>query len=139
MLNFKKFLLEAIDSDNLDATIKRFKEICNFELITYYGKAGSPVFALALYHLLNKKAELYSLSDDESEDLHIIVKYNDLYWDINGKGTNLEEKEKSVPIIGNKKWNKTQENEVITLINSTSEVLDVFNKLKNIYTEKHFE
>jgi len=138
MKNFKLFLRESVNIENLEKTINRFYEISGIDSTAYYLKAGSPVFALGLFHLLNKNAGLLSLSDGETENLHIVVKMDNFYWDINGKGT-LIEKEEYIPIIGQKKWEPITEEQALELVESTSEVMDVFVKLKNIYTEKQFE
>lgn len=139
MKKFKKFLLESVSVDNLDKTIDRFYEISDIDATGYYLKAGSPVFALGLYHLLNKKAELYSLSDSEIENLHIVVKFLDYYWDINGKSNSLKEKEEFISIVGDAKWDSIIEDDVLKLVESANQILDVYTKLKNIYNEKHFE
>jgi len=138
MKNFKLFLKEEINKEKIEKTIERFYEISGLDATGYYLKSGSPVFAMGFYEFINKKGSFISLSDDETEDLHIVVNFDNYYWDINGKG-NLKEKEEFISTIGEKKWKSVSEDDVLSLVDSSSEIMEVYTKLKNIYSEKHFE
>ena len=134
MISFKTFLLSetVIDKKDLRDAIKRFSEIKIGEVeLDYYFKAGSPVFALALYYLINKQGEFYKLSDEEMDFLHVVVKIDEAYWDIKG-GNTLKRKEEFITIVGNTKWSKTTFQDVAKQVEDIKEVTETHNLLKNI-------
>jgi len=135
MKSFKKFLLEEISDNILKNTIDRLYQITDIETISYYVKAGSPIFALALYELINKKGELYAISDKDTDNLHNVVKVDEEYWDINGGGT-LEDKEEYLNIIGNKNWKITNDTELLKKVESPEKIVELYKKLKNIYLDE---
>ena len=137
MKKFKDFLKENVDSDNLQKTIERFSTIEGIKTTEYYLKAGSTIFALALFNLINKKGNLFLLSDEETQILHVVVKIDDEFWDING-GNDLERKEEFITIVGKKEWKPTTYEYLVKEIDNPNEILKVYKKLKNIYVEKQY-
>lgn len=134
MISFKSFLFNesVIDKKNLRDAIKRFSEIKIGEVeLDYYLKAGSPVFALALYYLINKQGELFKLADEEMDFLHVVVKIDNDYWDVNG-GNTLKRKEEFITTIGNTEWKKTTFDDVVKHVESIKKVTETHGLLKNI-------
>ena len=138
MLSFKNFLCEEsnIDKMKLKDTVKRFNVISGIKSTGYYLKSGSPVFAMAFYHLINKKGEFFCLSDSETDMLHVVVKLDDFYWDING-GSDLKRKEEFITIVGEPNWIKQPEDYVLKFISKEdkNKILEIYKIMKDIYNQ----
>lgn len=139
MISFKNFIIlenSDINKIKLKDTVKRFNEISGINSTGYYLKSGSPVFAMAFFHLINKKGEFFSLSDSETEMLHVVVLLDGFYWDING-GSDLKRKEEFITIVGQPKWEKQSEDYILKFIKKEDKdkILEIYKIMKDMYNQ----
>ena len=130
MKNFKTFLKENIPTKNkLKDIITKFNNESNLDATGYYLKAGSSLFAMAIYIITSENGELYTLNDSENNMIHTVVKYDGYYWDING-GSGLTQKHEYISTVGDTDWTQVSKEQVLDDIESTNEIYDLVKKLK---------
>jgi len=112
-----KALLESISSNKIEEVISFFQSKHD---INWYMQGGCYEFAYSLILLFKKIKQKYQ-PWSMGEDLHICVESNNLFWDVLGGASKIEDKENDIytAVEEDREWRKVNDNYVKNMLHSS--------------------